>query len=489
MIPVGPWAPDMPDFQNQGSTEALNVIPKAASYGPFPSFASISTALNSRCQGAIFARKSDGSGVIIAGDVTKLYRLSGVSFSNVSRLSGGAYAAAADGVWNFVQFGPFIYAFNGIDAPQQFNIDSDSNFSAMSGSPPMAVYGAVVGDFVMTGQQASARNRVQWGPINQSGSWTPSQVTQADSQDLPDGGWVQGLVGLEQAGIIFQEFCIRRCAYVGPPLIFQFGKVADNIGATIPGSIANYKDFIFFADRSGFYMIAGGYQLAPIGEQRVNRYFWNDVDQNYLHRVSAAVDPVNALYVISYPGAGNSGGNPNKMLVYAYNLDRWARGAPGDLDMVFSGATQSGFTLEQLDSVSASLDALPFSLDSVVWTGIARRLVGGFDTGHKLGFFNGPALAATVDSTEANLTPGSLARVRSARPLVDGGSPSMALGTRNRPFDAVTFGPTVAANVLGSCPFDISARYHRGRITLPAGQSWNHVMGIDDIDFRAEGRQ
>src|SRR5262249_34188524 len=240
-------------------------------------------------------------------------------------------------------------------------------------------------------------------------------VTEGDSEDLGDGGWVEGLVGLEQAGIVFQEFCVRRCAYVGTPLVFQFGKIADNVGATIPGAIASYKDLIFFVDRSGFYMLTGGYQLSPIGEQRVNRYFWNDVDQTYLHRVSAAIDPVNGLYVISYPGAGSSGGNPNRTLVYAYNLDRWARGEPGDLDMVFSAATQTGFTLEQLDAVSASADTLPFSLDSAVWTGIARRLVGGFDTSHRLGFFNGPALAATVDSTEANLAPGRMARLRLAR--------------------------------------------------------------------------
>ena len=57
MIPIGPWTPDTPDYQNQGSTEALNVIPKAQSYGPFPSFASISGALGARCQ----ARSSPAS--------------------------------------------------------------------------------------------------------------------------------------------------------------------------------------------------------------------------------------------------------------------------------------------------------------------------------------------------------------------------------------------------------------------------------------------
>src|SRR5262249_6619920 len=115
--------------------------------------------------------------------------------------------------------------------------------------------------------------------------------------------------------------------------------------------------------------------------------------------------------------------------------------------------------------------------------------VGGFDTSHRLGFFNGPALAATVDSTEANLAPGRMARLRLARPLVDGGTPSMALGTRNRPVEAVSFGASVPANALGRCAFNTAARYHRGRITVPAGQNWNHLLGIDDIDFRPEGLQ
>jgi hypothetical protein len=155
--------------------------------------------------GAIFARKSDGSGAIFAGDATKLYRLSGATFSDVSRLAGGAYATPADGGWDFVQFGAYIYAFNGIDAPQQFNIDSDTKFSPMSGSPPTAIYAAVVGDFVMTGQQGGVRNRIQWGPINQNGNWSPSQVTQANSQDLPDGGWVQGLAGSSKPGSSFRS--------------------------------------------------------------------------------------------------------------------------------------------------------------------------------------------------------------------------------------------------------------------------------------------
>ena len=47
-IGVGPWCPDVPDFENQGSTEALNVIPAGTSYRPFPGFGSFTNALTAR---------------------------------------------------------------------------------------------------------------------------------------------------------------------------------------------------------------------------------------------------------------------------------------------------------------------------------------------------------------------------------------------------------------------------------------------------------
>jgi hypothetical protein len=480
-INIGPWLPDTPDFERQGSLEALNVTPGPSSYRPFASFAALSNALTARCQGAFFARKSDGTGVIFAGDATKLYQLSSITFSDVSRTVGGAYACPADGMWSFVQFGGYVYAFNGIDAPQQFAVDSDTNFSAMSGSPPTATYAAVVGDFVMTGNQSSARQRMQWGPINNSGSWAQSQVTMADQQDLPDGGRIQGIVGFDQSATILQEFCIRRCAFIGTPLVFQFGKIADNVGATIPGSIAAYKERIFFCDRSGFYMILWGSQIVPIGEGMVNRWFWDsNLDQTLLVRVTAAVDPVNNLYAVAFADKTNSG-NLNHILLYHWPTGRWAHVQPGDMDMIWAGATQSGFTIEQLDALYGTIENMPFPWDSVVWTGVARRLISGFDTTHKLGYFSGPNLAATVDTTEAQIIPGKIAFVRSARPMVDTASATLAVGTRNRQGDSRSYGTDMAIDAYGNCKFRSRARYHVGRIKTAAGASWNHIQGIDQI--------
>src|SRR5690554_6208880 len=118
-VPVGPWLPDQPDYQNPGSTEALNVIPAARSYRPLPGFVPTGGAMDARVQGAISVRGIDGTIKNFAGDATKLYDWDGVTWNDVTRTTGGAYATGSDGGWEFEQFGDLVVAVNGIDAPQK----------------------------------------------------------------------------------------------------------------------------------------------------------------------------------------------------------------------------------------------------------------------------------------------------------------------------------------------------------------------------------
>lgn len=489
MIPVGPWLPDLPALANSGALEALNVIPDAASYRPLPAFAEQGNAMAARVQGAIYARGVGGTIAQFAGDGSNLYRWdsSGVNWQDVSRIAGGAYATPIDGGWSFAQFGDLVIAANGADAPQRYTVGSSANFEALAGSPPIGRLLATVRDFVVMGRIAATVNRVQWSGINNAETWTPSQATQADFQDLPDGGSIMGLVGGEY-GVVFQERSIKRMTYVGVPLVFQIDEIARGIGTPAEGSVARYEDMAFFLSDEGFYALAGAQQLQGIGQNKVDRFFWNDVNQSHLHRISSAVDPVNKLYVVSYPSAASVDGMPDKLLIYSWQTDRWSR-AEQPLALLHQGASQASYTLEGLDSVSASLDALPFSLDSRAWTGAGRLLLGGFSTANRAGFFSGQPMAAVVDTGESQLLAGSRALVRAVRPLSDGGTPSVALGFRNRLTDAVQWGPDVAQNDRGACPQRASARYFRARLKIPAGQSWTHLQGIDEIDAAPAGRQ
>lgn len=464
------------------------MLPAANSYRPLPAFSPYSTALAGRAQGAFATKRPDGGGANFAGDATKLYRLDGTGWLDASRLEGGPYGTGADGGWSFAQFGDLVIAANYVDACQKFPLTGGATrFAPLGGNPPNARFVATVRDFLVLGRIAGAPNRLRWSAIDDAESWAIDPATQADQQELPDGGWIQGVVGGE-FGTVFQERSIKRMTYVGAPVVFQFDEIGRNVGATIEGSIAAWENLCFFVHSTGFYSLLGAQSLEPIGDGRVDRWFWNDIDQSYLYRVSATVDQVNKLYVLSYPGAGNAGGTPNRLLIYNWAVGRWSR-AEVELELLYTGLSQAGYTLDGLDAVSGSLDALGFSLDSPVWSGVGRLFLAGFDPAHRMGYFTGPAMAATVDTPELQLFAGRRALLRALRPVVDGGQPTVRVGTRDRATDPVAWGPATAATPAGLCPVRASGRYHRARIALPAGAAWTHIQGIDELQARPEGRR
>lgn len=485
MIGFSEFAPDQPRLDSAASGHVLNVVPATAqSYGPMPDLAPIGNALDARCQGAASFRGPDGTILNVAGDATKLYRWDGTSWNDITR-SSGVYSTAADQGWSFAQFGKFAVAANGIDRPQIFDITLGGQFSDLTAAPLGARFVSTVRDFVMVGQKADDQSAVQWSALNDLNNWTIG-VDQADEQHFPDGGSVTGVVGGQYA-IIFQETAIRRGTYVGPDLIFQFDPISTERGCAVPGSIASYQQLVFFLAADGFFMLAGGESERAIGNQKVDEWFWANVNQDYLHRVSAAIDPSRKLYIIAFPSTDSSDGTPDAQLLYNWTIDRWSLARVG-LSVLCRMMSKLGYTLDGLDTDFPDLDAMPLSLDSALLTGSPLAQLAAFGTDRRMAFFEGPNLAAEIDTVEAEIAPGRRSFVQSVRPAVDGGLLTVQIGARDRQNDPVTWQPPVAQNQAGECPQRSAARFHRARVAIAAGGQWSHAQGID-IAANAEGER
>lgn len=491
MYPFMPWIPDLDGLNSQAAMEALNVIPTATGYRPFPGFGVVASAITARAQGAFSVRDLSGNIHNFCGDATKLYKMAsdGLSWSDVSRLAGGAYAAPSGGWWVFWQFGNLIFATDGVDALQSFNLASSTNFAAAAGSPPVATFGMTVRDFSVLMRVSSANNRVQWSGINDATTYVASATTLSDSQDLPEGGYIMGGVGGEY-GVIFQERAVTRMSFEGPPTAFRFDKITENLGVRAERSIAKYEDLVFFLADDGMYMLRGGVELVAIGSEKIDRWLETDLDGNYLYRVSSAIDPINKIYVMGYASTEAVAGSPDSAIIYHWPTGKFAR-AEFNHEIIYSGATQSGYTLDGLDSVSASIDSLAHSLDSRIWTGSGRLLLAGFNTSHQSGFFSGTNLAATIETGDANLIPGKKAMIRAARPVIQGTSvtPNITVGSRNRMNDSVSYGMAVDVNSNGICRLRKKAFYHRARVGIPAASTWQHAIGVDDVKVAAMGER
>ena len=482
MIPVAEFAPDQPRLDSGASGHVLNVVPLTAqSYGPLPALAPVGAALDARCQGAASFRGPDGTILNVAGDSAKLYRWDGANWNDVSRAA-LPYATAPEQRWSFTQFGGKALAVNGSDQPQVIDIASPNPFANLAG-PQKARFAATVRDFVMLGQLDIDQSAVQWSALNDINGWLPG-IDQSDLQSFPDGGRIMGLVGGQYA-IIFQETAIRRGTYVGPDLIFQFDAISTERGCAASGSIANYQQLVFFLAADGFFLLSGGEAERPIGDQKVDAWFWANVNESHLHRISAAIDSSRKLYLVAFPSTNSSSGEPDTLLIYNWTIDRWSRAEVG-VELLCRMMNKLGETLDSLDGAYPNLDTMPLSLDSALLSGSPLAKLGAFGADRRMAFFEGGTLAAEIDSIEAQLTPGARSFVGAIRPLVDGGSLSIQLGTRERTNDPVHWSAAVAQNAVGHCAVRSSARYHRARIKIGTDGSWNHAQGID-VDMDQEG--
>lgn len=490
-LPIADFAPDLPPNNAQGaSANVVNLFPRTKeSWGPVGTLSPYSSnALASKCLGAVVAVDTGANNTLFAGDAGKLYEMAvgTTSFTNVSKA--GGYTVPSGENWYFTQYGQRVIAAAQGQNLQSFTLDSSTAFADLSASAPQARYITTIKDFVMVANTYDGTNgeqpqRVQWCAIDDPTNWPAAGSAQeaqllAGSQIIPGTqGWIKGLVGnLGTAdGAIFFERAVFRIVFQGSPTVFGFYPAEGVRGCPAANSIAQIGALVYYLGEDGFYVFDGS-NSSPIGVDRVDKTFWANVNITYLQNVVAAIDPINRLVMWLYPSNSSSNGVPDSLLVYSWTLNKWGF-ASINAEFIFRAISQ-GYSLDSLDSTGYTLDTLPFSLDSRVWTG-GQVLMGAFDASHKLNYFTGAPANAIADTVE--LEPfgarGKRAFVTSTRPMVDGGSPTVQIGTRSRLVDSPVFGAASSMNAIGECPTRVDGRYLRARIQTTG--SFTNLQGIE----------
>jgi hypothetical protein len=488
LLSYGDYRPDVSDYEGQATRNILNVIPRGDGYGPFPGFSPYTSALPSACRGAFYALKSDGTVITFAGTATKLYKLNNTDFTWTDVSSGGSsYSAlSATAQWQFAQTGDLVFATQANTVLQVFDLSSTTAFSDALGSPPQAAYISVVGSFLVLSGLLSTPYRIQWSGLdsfNASDSWT-SGVNSSDFQDFPDGGIVRGVAGGED-GIIFQDQAIRRMSYVpGSPIIFQIDRITQDKGLFAPYSIIRAAERIFFYAGQGFHKIEPGGVPEQIGREKVDRTFLTDLDKGNLQLFMGAADPRSTRIYWAYKSVSGTVGAYDKLLGYDFLLDRFFPvSVTGEYLL---GISQTGLTLENLDSISPSLDALTLSLDA--YATAVQPEIAQFDNSNTLGFFRGVNLEATIESAEQG-TDGTRLTVKGFRPITDAPVLFGSASWRDTQLVAATPGVEVAVNPrTGRCDMMRDTRYTRFMVRIPAGTNWTFAAGVEP-DLTTNGTQ
>lgn len=519
MLEFGEWKPDLPPLLNDGLTRAEGVLPQEIGYAAMNQFTDVTTTpINNRPQGVFTARDPTAVGTtyVFVGTNTTLYQLDGAAWQNVS---GAVYTTDPVERWNFASWGNQVIATNFADVVQVKTLGGGA-FAALGGNPPRARYVAVVDNFVVLANTYDAVDlyqpqRVRWSGIGDNTAWTVSPITQASFNDLfNNGGWIQGIVGGDY-GIIFQEFAISRMSYIGSPLIWQFDLLEQERGAFAPGSIQPIGDNIAYLAQDGFFVFDGR-QSIPIGDGKIDRAFFAEdgpiaLDRDYVDRISSCIYPNELIICWSYPSVNADPiGISDTILFYNYGpgaKTRWSvlrtnttDFIPGETNInhyILAAPLSQGYTLDGLDAVSTSIDALPvpppndISLDSPVWAG-QQKVLGFIGENLELAFANsGLFYDAYFETGEYQLNPPNRTSVTMLRPFINApnGNATITVAISGRDTEAVTasFSNTTTVNASGFGNVRSNSRFHRAFVKITDG--FINAEGIDVVQSTPVGRR
>ena len=456
------WLPDQPGVIG-ALTNARNVFPKAVGYGPFPEEEDLSNGASETINSIFAVKDASNTTKVVAGGSTKLFVLDPAT-NNLEEANTATYTPAEK--WRFVQFGDYLLAANGQDKLQYADLATTITFQELDASAPTSKFITVVRDFVVTGNTLTSVSELRWSGINNPETWTPSAVTQADVQEIPEGGAIQGITGGE-FGLVLLEKSLVRMSYVGTPLIFQFDNITRNLGCYEANSIVQWRGITYFLSDDGFYL-CDGQRIDAIGAEKVNRFFWDTLQESAISSMSAAIDPFRSLVIWGYPSLENT----YRLLIYHWITKRWSF---VDTNVNFVADIASpGVTLEQIDTYSASLDDLQVSLDDRSWLGGKFVFAGG--RGDKIITFGGPNKTARITTGDIQAD-GTFSMVTLAKPIINNGLASIAIASRNNLSEAVNFGTAVPADSENRVGLRSFGRYHRLRV-IPSG-SWDNAIGLE----------
>lgn len=388
MIPLKGFTPDAPSTAIGTLLDCSSFVPYEAGMRAAFSPSAAADALAAACLGAAALTKLDGSRRVFAGTGTKLYELSGTSWTDVARV--GDYTLGATSRWSFTQFGDTSLASN-IDTVIQSTTSGD--FADLT-APKAAVIESVLssgGGFVFAfntidATHGTSPDRWMCCAVNDVTSWTPAISTQATTGRLL--GNEGAITAAKKFGsdriVAYKANSIYIGSYVGPPTAWAWQEIPD-YGCVGLDAVANLGTAHFVVGESNIYIFDGS-RPVPI-DSKVRTWFLENSSGTYRYRTTVVYDREHDHVWIYFVSAGSSSAVLDRAIVYHLRTQEWGRD-----NRMIEAAMMFNTPSETFDSDSGTFDDAtgPFDSGSPGNRGLAV-----FDSAHTLSTMDGVPTASS----------------------------------------------------------------------------------------------
>jgi hypothetical protein len=118
---------------------------------------------------------------------------------------------------------------------------------------------------------------IRWSAQESYTNWTPAITNQAGSYRLSDGSTIIGALQTRQEIVVWTDSAIYAMQYLGPPYVYGFTLLADNISIVSPNAMATANGVVYWMGVDKFYVYSGRVETLPCA---VRTYIFNDINRN-----------------------------------------------------------------------------------------------------------------------------------------------------------------------------------------------------------------
>ena len=159
---------------------------------------------------------------------------------------------------------------SGTDVPAQINeimVSDTSRIVICFGCNDYGAYGATPLDPLL----------IRWSEQESYTNWTPAATNQAGSYRLSHGSTIIGALQTRQEIVVWTDAAIYGMQYLGPPFVYGFTLLADNISIVSPNAMATAAGVVYWMGVDKFYIYSGRVETLPCS---VRTFVFNDINRN-----------------------------------------------------------------------------------------------------------------------------------------------------------------------------------------------------------------
>ena len=185
-------------------------------------------------------------------------------------------------------------------------------------------YGSVIQDPLL----------IRWSDQESFATWIPAVTNQAGSYRLSHGSQIVTAMQTRQEILVLTDSAIYSMQYLGPPYVWSFQIMGDNISIAGPNAIATANNITYWMGTDKFYMYSGRVQTLP---STLREYVFNDINLEQAFQFCAGTNEGYSEVWWQYCSAGST--VVNRYVIYNHLENTWYYGDWDNYQSVNQGRT------------------------------------------------------------------------------------------------------------------------------------------------------